>query len=171
LAKVYQLDIEIRCIGDRNVGDQDVYVFYRIINLEVFPIFETGSQKDPYPSISGTFNGTITPSSNLTVSKLYTYPCNGTGGHGEYAKIWKGAENIAGKSWDGYLGVWHNLSFNKTFTPYANETYNYTIITGSYPQIVHEHEYNATGGVITCTSFEDANGNVHTDWIPAIRLD
>lgn len=52
----------------------------------------------------------------------------------------------------------------------TRETYNYTIRTGSYPQIIHEPSFNATGGIITCTSFEDANGKVHTDWIPAIRL-
>jgi hypothetical protein len=40
-----------------------------------------------------------------------------------------------------------------------------------YPQIIHEPSWNAIGGVITCTAFEDANGNVHTDWIPAIRLE
>jgi hypothetical protein len=41
---------------------------------------------------------------------------------------------------------------------YANETYNYTIRTGSYPQIIHEPSWNATGGVITCEEFVDANG-------------
>jgi hypothetical protein len=29
--------------------------------------------------------------------------------------------------------------------------------TGSYPQIIHEHEYNATGRVITCEEFVDVN--------------
>lgn len=47
---------------------------------------DTGS--GTYPSISGTHNGTIKPSQTITVSKLYTYPCSGTGGHSEYARIW-----------------------------------------------------------------------------------
>jgi len=49
--------------------------------------------------------------------------------------------------------------------------YNYTIVTGSYPQIIHEPEFNATGGTITCTAFTDINGRIYNDWIPAIRLE
>ena len=41
-------------------------------------VFDTGSPANPYPSISGTHNGTITPNQTITVSKLYTYPCSGT---------------------------------------------------------------------------------------------
>jgi hypothetical protein len=47
--------------------------------------FDTGT--GTYPSISGTHNGTITPKQTITVNLLYTYPCTGTGGHTEYAKI------------------------------------------------------------------------------------
>ena len=50
-------------------------------------IFDTGSSKNPYPSIFGTHNGTITPNQTIEISKLYTYLCTGTGGHTEYAKI------------------------------------------------------------------------------------
>jgi hypothetical protein len=105
------------------------------------------------------------------VNKLYTYPCAGTGGHAEYARIYNVSGTLAEAQWNGYSGDWHNLTFDSPFTLYANETYNSTIRTGTYPQIVHESPFNATGGVITCTSFEDANGEVHTDWIPAIRLE
>jgi hypothetical protein len=56
---------------------------------------------------------------------------------------------------------WHNLTFNKSFTLYPNETYNYTIRTGSYPQIIYAQSFNATGGVITCTEFVDVNGKRH----------
>ena len=63
-----------------------------------------------------------------------------------------------------------NIGFNKTFMLYKNETYNYTIITGSYPQIIHETPFNATGGKITCDKSTDANGVIHYGWIPAIRL-
>ncbi len=132
--------------------------------------FDTHASANPYPSISGTHNGTITLLQNLTVSKLYTYPCPGTGGHTEYIKLWNNTDwNVTAK-WNGYQGDWHNITVNNSFTLSANETYNYTIRTGSYPQIIHEQEFNATGGTITCTSFEDANGDVHIDWIPAIKL-
>ncbi len=129
------------------------------------------TKEGTYPSISGMHNGTITPSCNITVSKLYTYPCMNTGGHTEHIKIWNNATgwNFTA-TWDGYIGDWHNLTFNNSFTLYANETYNYTIVTGSYPQIIHESPYNATGGVITCEEFVDINGKRHEGWIPAILL-
>jgi len=77
---------------------------------------------------------------------------------------------IVNGTWNGYIGDYHNITFNETFTLYENETYNYTILTGSYPQIIHESPFNATGGTITCDKFTDANGNEYTDWIPAIKL-
>ena len=130
-------------------------------------IFDT--TKGDYPSISGTHNGTIKLKHTITVSKLYTYPCSGTGGHTEHIKIWNATWLGVEAYWDGYQGDWSNISLQE-FTLVAGETYNYTIRTGSYPQIIHEHEYNATGGVITCTEFVDVNGKRHEGWIPAIRL-
>lgn len=131
-------------------------------------IFDT----DPgtYPSISGIHTGTITLTKTITMSRLYTYPCLGTGGHTEYVKISNDSWSIEGLPWDDYTGDWHNISFPVTFILRANETYNYTIKTGSYPQIIHEPSYNATGGTITCTEFVDANGKRYNNWIPAIRL-
>ncbi|MBE0516141.1 MAG: S8 family serine peptidase [Methanophagales archaeon] len=134
-------------------------------------IFDTGSPANPFPSISGIHNGTITPSCNLRVSKLYTYPSPGTGGHTEYIRIWNSTGWDKTATWTGYASDWHNLSFDESFTLLENETYNYTIITGSYPQIIHEPTFNAPGGTITCTEFVDANGVVYADWIPAIRLE
>jgi subtilisin len=134
-------------------------------------IFDTGSPANPFPSISGIHNGTITPSCNIRVSKLYTYPSPGTGGHTEYIRIWNSTDWNETATWNGYASDWHNLSFDESFTLLENETYNYTIITGSYPQIIHEPSFNAPGGTITCTEFVDANGIVHDDWIPAIRLE
>ena len=73
------------------IENEDVAEFY----TEVFrydwyspvkAVFDTGP--GIYPSISGMHNGTITPFNDLNVSKLYTYPCAGTGGHTEYAKIY-----------------------------------------------------------------------------------
>jgi parallel beta-helix repeat protein len=91
-------------------------------------IFDTGSSKNPYPSIFGTHNGTITPNKTITVSKLYTYPCEGTGGHTGYARIWNKSGLDVNASWKGYVGDWHNIPFNKTFTLVKNKTYNYTIL-------------------------------------------
>jgi hypothetical protein len=132
-------------------------------------LFDTG--RGTYPSISGVHNGTITPSFNVSVSKLYTYPCAGTGGYTEYVVIrCSNGTVLAEAHWNGYTGDWHNLTFNNSFMLKANETYNYTIRTGSYPQIIHEPSWNATGGVITCAEFMDINGKRYEGWIPAIRL-
>ena len=116
-------------------------------------------------------NGTISLNQTIFVSKLYTYSCPGTGGHTEYIKIWNTTTgwNVTA-TWNGYTGDWHNISFNTTFTLYANETYNYTIRTGSYPQIIHTDSKDVIGGTITCEEFIDINGNQHEGWIPAIWL-
>ena len=125
--------------------------------------FDTGA--GTYPSIMGTHNGTIKPNQTITVHKLYTYPCTGTGGHTEYAEI-----GNATATWSGYIGDWKNIPFDKTVVLLANETYNYTIRTGSYPQIHHTDALLAANGWINCTQFIDANGMEYNDWIPAIRL-
>ena len=133
-------------------------------------IFDTGSPPNPYPSIMGNHTGTIKPNHTVIATKLYTYPCEGTGGHTEYARIWNSTWN-ATATWKGYVDDWHNISFDKTVVLLAGETYNYTIRTaGSYPQIIHESTFNATGGTITCDKFIDANGKIYYDWIPAIKL-
>ena len=141
------------------------------INFSFYPekaIFDTGS--GTYPSIFGTHNGTIKPNVTIDVFKLYTYPCPGTGGHTEYARIWNATLDV-NATWKGYVGDYHNISFDK-FTLVANETYNYTIRTGSYPQILHtdELEVASGAGTITCDKFIDVNGKVYYNWIPAIRL-
>jgi hypothetical protein len=133
--------------------------------------FDTSSPENPYPSIMGTHNGTITPSQTLTASKLYTYPCTGTGGHTEYVKIWNTSWDGAEATWNGYKEDWHNISFAVPFTLKANEEYNYTISTGSYPQIHHTDALPTANGWINCTLFTDVNGNSYTNWIPAIRLE
>jgi hypothetical protein len=159
---------------DRNEYSWTFYLSTPASHTTISPstiYFEAYILLPTYPSISGIHNGTITPNQTITVTKLYTYPCPGTGGHTEYAAIsYPNGTVLAKAHWNGYVGDWHNLSFNNSFTLYANETYNYTIRTGSYPQIIHESLWNATGGVLTCTEFVDANGKTYTDWIPAIRL-
>jgi hypothetical protein len=142
-------------------------------NWNVMPagVFDTGSPVNPYPSIFGNYTGTIMPNQTITVHKLYTYPCTGTGGHTEYVRIWNDA--WAGKEayWNGYQCDWHNVTFDETFTLFAEKTYYYEIRTGSYPQIIHKPEHTTLdGSFINCTSFVDANGHTYNDWIPAIRL-
>jgi parallel beta-helix repeat protein len=132
-------------------------------------IFDTSAPVNPYPSIFGTHNGTITPNQTITVHKLYTYPCEGTGGHTEHVMIY-GNEVNESASWNGYSGDWHTIYFDNSFVLEERKTYNYTIITGSYPQIIHETPFNATGGTITCDKFIDANGRIYYDWIPAIKF-
>ena len=119
----------------------------------------------------GTHKGEIKPSDNITVSKLYTYPCAGTGGHTESIELYDENDTlIARGTWNGYQEDWHNLTITPSVILQAGHTYNYTIITGSYPQIIHELSKGVTGGTITCTNFTDANGVVHYDWIPAIKF-
>jgi len=129
--------------------------------------FDTGPGS--YPSISGTHNGKIKPNKTIIATKLYTYPCEGTGGHTEYARIWN-ATWEANATWEGYAGDWHNITFDKTVVLLAGETYNYTIRTGSYPQIHHTSALLTPYGWINCTEFTDANGKKYENWIPAIKL-
>ena len=140
--------------------------------------FDTGSPANPYPSIFGTHNGTITPLQTITVQKLCTYPCPGTGGHTETIELYENGTLIANGSGNGYKGDWHTISIhNVTDAPSVTllkyHIYNYTICTGSYPQIIHAKEFNVTGGggKITCSEFIDTNGRRYEDWIPAIRLE
>jgi len=140
---------------------------FRMFEFEAVANFDTGP--GTYPSIFGTHNGTITPNQTLTVSTLYTYPCTDTGGHTEYIKIWNATWN-ATTTWKGYKSDWHNVSFSEPFTLLPNETYNYTIKTGSYPQIHHTPALPTANGWINCTEFRDANGRIYYDWIPAIKL-
>jgi len=131
-------------------------------------VFNTGTGTSP--SISGTHNGTIISNQDIPVTQIYTYPCAGTGGHAESVKIWNSTWNITA-TWNGYTGDYHNLTFDSSFVLISGETYNYTIRTGSYPQIIHATSKAVTGGTITCTQFTDANGRTYNDWIPAIRLE
>ena len=157
-------------------GTADSEAFKRIEIMTIWVaeenIFDTGAPANPYPSLAGTHNGTLTPSRTITVNKLYTYPCVGTGGHSEYARVWNSSWNGVEARWSGYAadGDWQNLSFNKTFTLLAGETYNYTVRTGSYPQIHHTTALRTANGWLNCSEFIDANGKVNNNRIPAIKL-
>ena len=131
--------------------------------------FDTGKPANPYPSIFGTHKCTIKPNKTIIAEKLYTYPCEGTGGHTEYALICNSTWCASAK-WEGYKGDWKNITFNTTVALMPYETYDFMIITGSYPQIHHNKTLQTQNGWINCTEFIDENGEIHYDWIPAIRL-
>lgn len=130
-------------------------------------VFDTGS--GTYPSIAGTHKGIITPDQDIILNRMYMYPCPGTGGHTEYVLIYNASGTVAEAQWDGYNSDYHNVSFDTSFTLLAHQTYDYTIRTGSYPQVHHRSEVTTDTGVIRCDEFTDANGRVNK-WIPAIRL-
>lgn len=123
-----------------------------------------------YSSIAGVHKGVIIPNRDINVSKLYTYPCAGTGGHTEYVKIGNTTWN-ATATWTGYSGDWHIITFDQLFKLEVGKTYDYEIRTGSYPQIIRNQDHTTLdGSFINCTSFTGVNGNVYEDWIPAIKL-
>jgi parallel beta-helix repeat protein len=70
------------------------------IEFEEIKGFDTG--EGTYPSRMGTHKGKIKPSDNINVSKLYTYPCVGTGGHTKSIKLYENSELIASGTWNGY---------------------------------------------------------------------
>jgi hypothetical protein len=131
-------------------------------------IFDTGP--GTYPSIMGTHEGNFTPKCDITVHQIYTYQCAGTGGHSErviFRNETGGTEIDV--NWTGYQGDYHNITVPDVLL-LKNHVYNYTIITGSYPQIIHNETRANEFGEMTCSKFMDANGKEYNDWIPAIRL-
>ncbi|MHC1610378.1 MAG: DUF5615 family PIN-like protein [Candidatus Methanospirareceae archaeon] len=142
----------------------------KVVKVIEKDIFDTGEPENPYPSIFGTHNGTITPYKDIYVRRMFTYPCAGTGGHSEFVRIWGNGLDV-NASWAGYSGDWHNITFEEPFMLEANVTYNYTIRTGSYPQIHHTDRLEVDNGVITCEEFVDVNGKRYDNWIPAIKLE
>jgi hypothetical protein len=158
---------------DDDCCDNFISVTNAILVLEITRDgpFDTGSSVNPYPSISGTHNGTIEVEHNITINAMYTYSCPGTGGHTELVKIWNETTgDCAEAHWDGYNGDYHNISFNRALTLQKGVIYNYTIQTGSYPQIHHLEEVTVGCATIRCTKFTDANGQEYDCWIPAFKL-
>jgi hypothetical protein len=151
-----------------NVNDTWVNGTARTWSLVPSLIFDTGP--GGYPSIPGTFTGTLTPSRPLSIARLYTYSCAGTGGHTGYVRIWNSTVEVTG-TWQGYRGGdWRVVALEHSVTLAADETYNLTVRTGSYPQVHHAGTVTLPEGEITCTQFTDVNGKAHL-WIPAIRLE
>jgi hypothetical protein len=154
--------------------DTFINVPLAILALEAAPTekpgFDTGLPEKPYPSIAGIHRGTIEVTTNMTISTIYTYPCTGTGGHTEYARIYgNGLDRSA--SWQGFQGEWRNLTFDEPFMLEVGKTYDYEFRTGSYPQLHHQAELQVAGsGIIRCTTFIDVNGKEYDKAIPAFRL-
>jgi outer membrane protein assembly factor BamB len=175
-------------VNQYEVKEGDVVTYYyggmsatpansaRVITIHVHTtspysdLFDTCAPEQPYPSTSGRHYGTLTPSHDVNVTTLFTRACEGTGGHTEQVRLWNDTWSGVEGHWNGYNGDWHNISFDSAFRLNKDETYYYLIETGAYPQIHHTPELLTADGTITCTNFTDANGAVHYDWIPAIRL-
>ena len=151
-------------------GDSDFWLIKVKGEEPTISIFDTEPSENPYPSIMGAHEGTITPNKTIVVHKMYTYPCAGTGGHTEYVKFHGNGLNV-NKTWNGYIDDYYNITFDPPITLETNTTYNYEIRTGSYPQIIHEQSLPTPNGTINCTQFTDANGKIYYDWIPAIKLE
>ena len=96
---------------------------------------------------------------------------HGSAGHTRSIKLYENGALKASGKWTGYQHDWQNITITPSVTLKEGHEYRYVIETGSYPQIIHVHEYkDATGGTITCDKFTDVNGKIYTDWIPAIKL-
>ncbi|MHC1623598.1 MAG: hypothetical protein ACXQTR_03300, partial [Candidatus Methanospirareceae archaeon] len=125
--------------------------------------FDTGF--GGYPSIPGEHKGNFTPKKDMEIEKVYTCPCAGTGGHSEFIKFrYPNGTEIGNASWTGYKGDWHNITFDEPVELAGNQTYNYIIKTGSYPQIIHSDKVETDDGILTCEEFTDVNGKKYKDW-------
>jgi len=165
------LSVGTHVISFQVQDDDGAWSSEALVNLTILPpprVFDTGP--GGYPSIAGTHSGTLRPNQSMLVSRLYTYPCPGSGGHAEYFHVYGNGLDM-NATWDGYHDDWHTISFTEPFILQGGMTYNYELRTGSYPQIVYASSKTVAGGLITCSSFVDANGNAHVDQIPAIRLE
>lgn len=148
-------------------SNQESGVGYKIEDEGI--AFDTG--KGGYPSIPGEHEGNFTPKEPMNISKVYTYPSPGTGGHTEkIAFLYQNGTEIGNASWSGYKGDWHNISFDEPVKLEGNEVYKYLIKTGSYPQIIHKQNLSNSDGIITCSEFVDANSKKYNNGIPAFKL-
>jgi hypothetical protein len=144
-------------------------------NLTIEPanltrVFDTGP--GGYPSIAGRHTGTITLNRSMLVHRLFMYPCPGTGGRAISVQIGNATWNVTAAGNDYSSGDWQNITFNEPLVLRGNETYHYTIVTDSYPQLITgQTTMTVAGGTMTCTKFVDANGQRHEDLMPAIRLE
>ena len=163
-------------LNSDGINDVIIGTYGTMYALTTVPITETEITFDTgegtYPSIMGTHNGTFKPSNNITVNTLYTYPCPGTGGYSEYVRVHNESGTLAEGYRDKNQSDYRNITLTPSIKLLKGHEYNYTIITGSYPQIIHKQNHTTLdGSTITCSEFIDANGNKYNNWIPAVRLE
>jgi uncharacterized protein YxeA/uncharacterized protein YaiE (UPF0345 family) len=152
-------------------GNSKESIEYEFVTIGKLKVFDTGASENPYPSISGTHTGKIKPNHDVNVTKMYTYSCSGTGGHSKYVRIHGESLDVTA-TWGSYQsGDYHYITFDDSFTLKVNVTYNYTIITGSYPQIHHTANLSTPTGFMTCSEFVDGNGKRYKEGVPAIKLE
>lgn len=145
--------------------------FFSTVGMINGPFKCKGVPVEDLCALVGGINDSISLDYNITVNQLYTYPCTGTGGHTAFARIWNETTGVCAEAhWEGYVDDYHNISFNRTLDLKKGVVYQYTIITGSYPQIIHATSFNTAAGTIRCTEFVDANEKVSYNVIPAITL-
>jgi hypothetical protein len=146
------------------------YTAARIVNI----VAGANAHTSVYTAAVGSYLGSSgTQAETITIQKMYTYSCAGTGGHSEYVAFYaQNGTKLGEGSWNGYQDEdYPYITFDNPFTLEIGKTYDYTIKTGSYPQIIHGRSHTTDNGTITCTEFRDANGNKYNDYIPAIRLE
>jgi C1A family cysteine protease len=169
-----ELSLGVHTIAFRVQDDQGAWSAETTCNLTIAPanltrVLDTGP--GTYPSIAGRHTGTITLNRSMLVHRLFTYPSPGTGGRAISVQIGNATWNVTASGHD-YSSDWQNITFNAPLILRGNETYNYTLATDSYPQLITGRTMiTVSGGTMTCTEFVDANGQRHEDWIPAIRLE
>ena len=71
-------------------------------------VIHNANESDTIIVENGNYYKNIHVDKNITVSKLHTYPCAGTGGHTEYAYIGNKTWN-ATATWEGYANDWNNI--------------------------------------------------------------
>jgi len=66
--------------------------------------------------------------------------------HTKSIQLYENTTTIANGTWSGYQDNWHNVTITPSVTLLKDHEYRHVIVTGSYPQIIHEPSWNATGG-------------------------
>jgi hypothetical protein len=159
--------VNVTAVSEGNASVNATAAIEIVVTREGFE-FDTGT--GTYPSIAGVHRGMIMPNHTVIVKRLSTYPAAGTGGHATFVELSNETWRI-NATWNGYRDDYQDITFPEIFWLFAGQAYQYEIRTGSYPQAIHKQNHRTLdGSFINCTSFEDVNGESHSDCIPAFRL-